>query len=204
MDELEGRLAEYYDREGRSRAAMPLGRGRIDARSAFVELLHGERRRRLIDVGSGPGRDAVYFAANGFPTTAVDRSIGHARLAAAAGLVSVQATLLALPFPPGTFDAGWTMSTLVHVPDDRWDAALMSIIHALKPAAPLAIGLWGGVDEERWHPPRNGLPSRFFSLRSHARVRLMLQRHGDLHSFVTWPDDRSEWEYQFAVLRVRR
>jgi len=131
MDELEGRLAEYYDREGRSREATPLGRSRIDVRRAFVDLLHGERRQRLIDVGSGPGRDAVYFAANGFPTTAVDRSIGHARLAAAAGLVSVQATLLALPFPPDTFDAGWTMSTLVHLPDERWDAALTSITTVL-------------------------------------------------------------------------
>jgi SAM-dependent methyltransferase len=203
MDELERRLAEYYDREGGARAAMPLGEHRVEQRRAFVELLHHERRQRLIDVGSGPGRDAVVFAANGFTTTAVDRSFGHARLAASAGLVAVQASLLALPFPAGTFEAGWSMSTLVHVPDDRWDVALGSITSVLTPGAPLAVGLWGGLDDERWHPPRDGLPSRFFSLRSHDRARAMLRRHGELESFATWPDGRGEWEYQFAVLRAR-
>ena len=203
MDELEGRLADYYDREGRVRAAMPLDPGRVEGRDAFVKLLHREKRQRLIDVGSGPGRDTVAFAANGFTTTAVDRSIGHTQLAAAAGLTAVQATLLALPFPPATFDAGWTMSTLVHVPDDRWDVALAEITSVLKPGAPLAIGLWGGLDDERWHPPRGGLPSRFFSLRSHGRAQALCRRHGELESFVTWPEGHGEWEYQFAVLRIR-
>src|SRR5262245_20837065 len=121
MDELERRLADYYDREGPARAAMPLGHHRVEQRRAFVELLHRERRGQLVDVGSGPGRDTVMFAANGLMTTAVDRSTGHTQLAKAAGLSAVQASLLALPFARATFDAGWTMSTLVHVPDQRWD-----------------------------------------------------------------------------------
>ena len=177
MDELERRLAEYYDQEGRARTAMPLGQRRVEQRSAFVDLLRRERRQRVIDVGSGPGRDALVFAA---------------------------ATVLALPFRPAAFDAGWTMSTLVHVPDDRWDLALASITTVLKAGAPLAIGLWGGPDDERWHPPRGGLPSRFFSLRSHDRAQEMLRRHGELESFLTWSDGPSDWEYQFAVLRVRQ
>jgi SAM-dependent methyltransferase len=202
VDELERRLADYYDREGRARAAMPIGPHRVEQRRAFVELLLGERRQRLIDVGSGPGRDTLLFAAKGFTAMAVDRSRGHCQLAAAAGLLAVQATLLALPFPPATFDAGWSMSTLVHVPDNRWDVALASITTVLKPGAPLAIGLWGGLDDERWHPPRDGLPGRFFSLRAHDRAKAMLRRHGEVESFLTWSEGRRDWEYQFAVLRV--
>jgi hypothetical protein len=71
----------------------------------------------------------------------------------------------------------------------------------LRPGAPLAIGLWGGFDYEGWMPARNYLPSRFFSLRSHERAREMLARHGTLEHFTTWPDDRSDWEHQLAILR---
>jgi len=110
--------------------------------------------------------------------------------------------VLDLPVRSATFAAGWTMSTLVHVPDRRLDDAVRSITAALRPGAPLAIGLWGGFDHEGWLPARNGLPSRFFSLRSHERARAMLARHGTLDEFTTWSDDRSTWQYQLAILRT--
>jgi hypothetical protein len=50
-------------------------------------------------------------------------------------------------------------------------------------------------------PAHNGLPSRFFSLRSHERVCEMLARHGTIDHFTTWCDDRSDWQYQLAILR---
>lgn len=201
MDALEARVAEYYDQEGRARESMPLGAGRLAARVAFVDLLRAERRRSLLEVGSGPGRDAVAFTAAGIDVTAVDRSPGHVRLAREAGVRAMVGSILAVPVARAAFDAGWTMSTLVHVPDERWDAAMTSVIAALRPGAPLAVGLWGGVDEEHWQEPRGGLPTRFFSRRSHDRARSMLARHADVESFATWPGEAG-WEYQFAVLRV--
>lgn len=202
MDELEAQLAAYYDREGTARRAMPLGVGRLEGRGSFVELTRREGRRTVLDVGSGPGRDALALTADGLDVTAVDRSSGHVRLATRAGVRALVASVLALPFPPASFDAGWTMSTLVHVPDDRWDRAMASLTAVLRPGAPLAIGLWGGVDEEHWQPPQGGLPTRFFSRRSHERVRSMLTRHGDVESFTTFAGNLPGWDYQFAVLRL--
>jgi SAM-dependent methyltransferase len=202
VDDLERRLADYYDLEGERRLTQPLDNRRVTARQQFVELLRAEERTHLLEVGSGPGRDAVAFADAGLHVIAIDRSPGHARLAAGLGLRVIQASALALPLRPTSFDAGWTMSTLVHVPDAGWDAAMASLITALRPGAPVAIGLWGGVDHEGWLPPREGMPSRFFSLRSHDRARTMLAGHGVIESFSTWPDDRSTWHYQFALLRV--
>jgi SAM-dependent methyltransferase len=202
MDDLERRLAEYYDREGEARLREPLDGRRVAARSRFIELLDEESRRDLLEVGSGPGRDALAFADAGIHVVAVDRSLGHVRLAAAQSIRAVQASVLHLPVRRATFAAGWTMSTLVHVPDRRLDDAVRSITAALRPGAPLAIGLWGGFDHEGWLPARDGLPSRFFSLRSHDRARAMLARHGTLDEFTTWPDDRSTWQYQLAILRT--
>ena len=202
MDELEDLVAAYYDQEGSARETMPLGAVRLAARDRFLALLAAEGRTTVLEVGSGPGRDAVAVAAAGFDVTAVDRSPGHVRLAAAAGVRAIVASVLAVPFAPATFDAGWTMSTLVHVPDARWDTALASLVGALRPGAPLAIGLWGGVDDERWQEPRGDLPTRFFSRRSHDRVQDMLARHAAVESFETWPGNGPGWEYQIAVLRT--
>ncbi|MET0324155.1 MAG: class I SAM-dependent methyltransferase [Ilumatobacteraceae bacterium] len=201
MEDLERRLADYYDREGESRLQERLDSRRIAARTRFVELLRDESRHDLLEVGSGPGRDAIAFADAGIDVLAVDRSGGHARLAAAQGIRAVQASVLHLPVRAASFAAGWTMSTLVHIPDDRFDEAMGAITSSLRPGAPLAVGLWGGFDHEGWWPARDDLPSRFFSHRSHQRAREMLARHGAVDHFTTWADDRSDWQYQFAILR---
>lgn len=58
----------------------------------------------------------------------VDLSIAHARLARSNGVASVRASVLALPFPAHRFDSGWTMSTLVHVPDRDFDQAMSELV----------------------------------------------------------------------------
>lgn len=110
-----------------------------------------------------------------------------------------------MPFPPRSFDAGWTMSTLVHVPDDQLGAALDAIAVRLVDGAPLAVGLWGGRDHQG-HSDRDTIqPPRFFSARSHERARVMLSRVGRLERFDTWAGPGStDWEYQWAVVRIGR
>ena len=203
MAGLEHDLSTYYDQEASDRAFRPLGSHRLERRRAFIELARDEGRASVLEIGVGPGRDAAAFAESGVAPVGVDLSIEHARFALANGVVSVRATVLALPFPAHRFDSGWTMSTLVHVPDAHFDRAMREFIRVLRPGSPLAIGLWGGFDRESVSDFDRIDPPRFFSNRSHERARAMLARHGELEQFDTWPDDRSTWEYQFAVLRVR-
>jgi len=114
----------------------------------------------------------------------------------------VQASLFDLPFRAACFDAGWTMSTLVHVADDEFAAAMRSIVATLAPGAPLAVGLWGGFDFEGIAEFDTLLPRRFFSLRTHERARSMLAEHGALERFDTWSRETSTWQYQFAIVRT--
>jgi hypothetical protein len=67
-------------------------------------------------------------------------------------------------------------------------------VRVLRPAAPLAIGLWGGRDFEEASP-------RFFSFRSDEKVRAVLGRHGTIECWETW-ESPSDLHYQFAVLRT--
>jgi hypothetical protein len=93
------------------------------------------------------------------------------------------------------------MSTLVHVPNSLFDIAMTEILRVLRAGAPLAIGVWAGVDSE----DRSGFdviePPRFFSLRSDDTLTRMLGRHGTMEHFATWTRSPERGRYQYAVLR---
>jgi SAM-dependent methyltransferase len=201
---IERDLSEYYEREAAAgvRAAMGSRGRRDDLRSVFVELLVREGRESIVEVGSGPGTDAASFVNAGVAYAGFDLAVGNARLGHTAGLVIVPASLFAPPFRPHSFDAGWTMSTFLHVPDDQFNEAVAATTSLLRPGSPLAIGLWGGRDLEFINDTDHFEPPRFFSHRSDDRAQTMLGAHGTVESFEAWPTDVGGWSYQFIVLRV--
>lgn len=202
-DSLRHDLTAYYDQDAPIRAGRPLSPIRLGFQQRFVDLLAAERRHRVVDFGCGPGRDSQAFVEAGHPTTGLDLSAEHFRHATTTGFDRLQASLLHPPLRPGSFDAGWSMSTLVHVPDDRFDEAMSAIRYVLQPGAPLGLGMWGGGDHEGPSVEDTISPPRFFSRRSHDRVNVMLAAHGEIEvSEIIDPLDRPDWQYQFAILRV--
>lgn len=200
---LDADLAAYYDAEARASARGGLDAMRLGIRDGFVTVLQSEARRRLVDVGAGPGRDTVEFHRSGFEAVGVDLAPANIAAMRARGAPGAAGSLYALPFADGTFDALWTMSTFVHVPHERFDDAMTELVRVVTPGAPLAIGTWGGRDFEGVPEFGELRPYRFFSLSSHERWRTMLERHGHLEHFETYPaSDPSGWEYQYAVLRA--
>jgi SAM-dependent methyltransferase len=202
MTRMEADLATYYDQEAPSRADRAIDAERIRRRAEYTALLVSEGRSRLLEVGTGPGRDAAAFLADGLAVTGVDLAAEHVRMCRAAGIDAHVASVLGLPFADHSFDAGWTMSTLLHVPDADFDTALLEIRRVLRAGAPLAVGLWGGEDWEGASVKDTITPPRFFSSRSDERLREMLGRHGTVERFTTWSREPSTWWYQWCVLRV--
>jgi hypothetical protein len=202
VPDIEADLRAFYDQEVAQRSARPLESERVNARGEFLALLARERRHLLLEVGTGAGQDGEAFTAAGHRLVGIDLSFVSARQSLSVGVPVAQASLLDLPFRPRCFEAGWSMSTLLHVPDSRFPEAMRSIVAAMEPGAPIAIGVWGGHDRETISDFDRIDPPRFFSLRSHARLIEMLSPHGTIEQFRTWPDTRSDWHYQFVVLRV--
>ncbi|MGK0274524.1 MAG: SAM-dependent methyltransferase [Ilumatobacter sp.] len=204
MVPIEQDLSACYDREAAAGERVAMGsRGRRDdLRADFIKLLLAEDRRTVIDVGSGPGGDIAAFSAAGVDCVGLDLSMGNAQAARTAGPTVVPASLFLPPFRPASFDAGWTMSTLLHVPDQRFDEAIRAITSLLAPGSPLAIGLWGGLDRENGKLDDHFGPPRFFSSRTDHRIQRMLGGHGLIESFDSWPHAGGEGRYQFAILRL--
>jgi SAM-dependent methyltransferase len=133
---------------------------------------------------------------------AIDLSMEHARRCRATGADVVRASVRRLPFLDGSFDAMWTMSTLMHVPDAAIDGVLDEIARVLRTNATAAIGVWGGPDVEDYGPDEvpPGELRRLFSRRSDERWRSMLETIGVVEAFETWSYG-DDFGYQFAVVR---
>jgi SAM-dependent methyltransferase len=202
--DVESDLALYYDQDAARRAERPIDSSRVASRDAFIARLRAGRASTIIEVGIGPGRDAEAFLAAGVSCFGVDLSEVNVRIARMNGVAAAVASVRALPFADAAFDAGWTMSTLVHVPNVYFDAAMKEICRVIRPGGPLALGLWcGGTDVEGVKDDDEIMPKRFFSQRTDERLQGMLEPHGRIEVFDTWRRDHdSNWNYQFVVLRT--
>ncbi|MGW4848326.1 class I SAM-dependent methyltransferase [Nocardia brasiliensis] len=198
----EADLIAYYDNEIGQRAARELPPARVQQRAEYLELLRREGIEDVLEIGCGPGRDGIAFTEAGLAYTGVDLAPQSVATARSLGLDARQASVLQLPFEDASFGAGWTMSTLLHIADIDLDAALAEILRVLRPGAPLAIGLWGDEQgsEQLWDNGSGYGPARFFSIRTDAVLRAVLQRHGTLEQWLTWPGT-DRWHYQWAILR---
>jgi SAM-dependent methyltransferase len=164
--------------------------GKVGVRAAFEAITAPENRfilslmgdlrgRRVLDVGSGLGEAAVYFALHGARVTATDISPQMCRLAreSARGhgleIDTVVTPVERLEVPPDGFDFVYGANLLHHVTDI--DATLAAVRRALRPGGrcffwdPLAYNpviklyrrMATEVRTEDEHPLRFGVLARF-------------------------------------------
>lgn len=199
MTDHDADLVAYYDNEVRARASRQLPPERLAGRLEFLELLAREGRRSIVEVGAGGGRDGRAFASAGLDYRGVDLSPGSVETCRSFGLDVEVGSALDLPYDDASFDAGWTMSTLLHI--DDLDAALSELVRVVRPGAPLAIGTWGAdTDRAASWDEGNGYGQRYFTVRSDTTLRAALTRHGTLEAWRTHPGDGEH--YQWAILRT--
>jgi len=203
--DLDASLRAYYDAEAATGRRTELGPLRELLHDRFAERLRSESRRRLLDVGAGPGLDTLRWRDAGFGAVGLDLAPANVTAMRRRGLPAVVGSLYHLPVGDAACPAVWTMSTLVHVPRTRVDEALGELARVTAPGGLLAIGTWGGLDFEGVSESGDLLPFRFFALSDHDTWRRCLARHGVVEEFETFtPTNDVGWEYQFAVVRVPR
>lgn len=196
-------LIRSYDNDAPARDERTLPGERVRLRQQFVALLRTENRTKLIEFGAGAGQDAAELVAAGLDVVAMDLSPENVARCRARGIDARVGDFYALDFPDGSFEAGWAMSTLLHVPNDDIDQILAELIRVLEPGAPLAIGLWGGIDEEGVLDDDWADPPRFFSMRTDSHLREILERSLVIEASETaLHSDDGSTHYQWCVVRA--
>jgi SAM-dependent methyltransferase len=174
----------------------------VQLRAEFIDLLRREVRAGVVDIGAGPGLDGAAFVAAGHAFVGLDLAHGNCRLAADAGVRIVQGSATAPPFKPGAFDAGWSMSTLMHLTDHDAAVAVTALAGVVTPGGPFLVGMWGGdvgdtVDASSIEGER-----RPFHLRTLARNTELMAGSATIEHVELWDDFPDGWQYQVFRLRA--
>ncbi len=199
---MQADLRSYYEREAELGTRTELRGFRIELRDEFVGLLEVERRRSVLDLGSGPGLDGVAFVEAGLGYTGLDLAGGNGVLAARTGITVAQGSIARPPFRSRSFDAGWSMSTFMHVPADDAASVAASMVSPLRTGAPLLVGLWGGTPGDEIDDTKIDCERRLFSLRSVDHNWQLLGAGGAVEHRPTWDVGPDGWEYQVFLIRV--
>jgi len=139
----------------------------------FTELSQG----KILDVGSGPGRDGLILKENGLDVTCLDASEAMVKFCQAKGLRSVLGDFMAMPFADNSFDGAWAYTSLLHIPKADAPKAFSEIKRVLKDGGILGLGLIEGETEGYRESSGVGMP-RWFSYFTREEVEGLLESNG--------------------------
>ncbi|YAL84719.1 class I SAM-dependent methyltransferase [Dermacoccaceae bacterium W4C1] len=183
-----------------TRADRPLSEDRRRIVDAFAARLVAGGATSVLEVGCGAGRDGLVMAGAGLAYRGCDLSPVAVQTCRDLGLDADEAPATDLPYPEDSFDAAWTMSTLMHLPDEGFAEAVRELRRVVRAGGLVEIGVWGADQDREWTGDPHG---RFFLNRSDDSFRRGLSVLGDLEEFDTWAHLGSGGgHYQWARVRV--
>lgn len=138
----------------------------------FVNLGKG----KVLDIGCGPGRDALLIQEKGCEVTCLDASEEMLKLCKEKGLETIQGDFMDLPFEAGTFDGVWAYTSLLHIPKKDLPKALAQIHKVLKADSALAVGVIEGTEE--FYKDSSNMGPRWFSYYTNKELVKYLEDAG--------------------------
>jgi SAM-dependent methyltransferase len=198
MSERREQLRTYYDGEMHERATKPLGADRERHLTLFIDECRRRGLERVLEVGCGAGRDGTRLRGAGLTYQGLDLSRSAVSISAGLGLRAVEGLATDLPFADASFDAAWTMSTLMHLEGDEMVEALTELARVVRPGGLVEIGVWGHVRDGE----RTAADGRYFRHRTDERFQELVSAIGPVEAFETWDWLEDDAHYQWARVTV--
>lgn len=110
----------------------------------FKALLPGGR---VLNVGSGSGRDALLLRELGLDVVCVDGSKSMVDMTRALSFESYHVDFTEIDFPAGSFSGIWAYTSLIHVPKAEAEKVVSNLRGLLTPGGAFTIGVIEGTDE---------------------------------------------------------
>ena len=135
----------------------------------FARLTQG----KILDVGSGPGRDGLLLQQCGLKVLCFDASETMVKICKSKGLEAVVGDFTTLPFENDSFDGVWAYTSLLHVPKAEIMFPLQEMKRVLKANGFFGLGLIEGEGEEYKETSKVTLP-RLFGYYQKDEVEMIL------------------------------
>jgi SAM-dependent methyltransferase len=145
---IRANLILSYNRQAEQRNQSDIEIWKAIERAEFLALLKSEQKQSLLEIGAGHGRDSQFFQENGLQVTCVDLSPEMVRLCQQKGLNARLMDMIDLDFPDHSFDAVYSLNSLLHLPKTELPTVLQNIRRVLNPNGLFFLGMYGGYDFE--------------------------------------------------------
>lgn len=129
--------AGLFEQTNRTNALLP------DTERFLASLLG----KHILDLGSGPGRDALFFRDRGYDPLCFDLSSAMVRRCREQGLDACLGDFEHLPFADASFDGVWACASLIHTPKGRIPHVLDHIRQILRPNGSFYLRMRDGFYE---------------------------------------------------------
>ncbi len=201
-DQVITNLLEYYNRDAEERDHGEYATWKREERQHFLTLLQQEEKTSLLEIGAGPGRDSKFFQEQGLDVVSTDLSPEMVKRCQQKGLTAYVMDFLHLDFPPGSFDAIYSLNCLLHVPSQNLSAVLQTIQRLLKPAGLFYLGVYGGIEREGvWSDDPHEF-KRFFSFHTDEYMQEITRQFFEPIYFKRIPLVRAaDLHFQSMILR---
>ncbi len=164
--------------------------------ASFVSML--PNKGKVLDAGSGSGRDSSYLREDGLEVVSVDISEGMIKEAGKNGVKVIKGDLL-LMVSNEEFDGIWCMATLADIPKKDNNKLIKNFHKALKNNGILFIAVKEGEGEQLIEKERYGNSLRFYALYKEDELNNLLKENGfEIIESVVSNDEGTNWVEIFA------
>jgi SAM-dependent methyltransferase len=182
-NQFRNNLRLAYDRQASRRNDDSMQEWKKVERADFFTLLKRENRLSLLEIGAGAGWDGLFFQDQGFKVTCIDLSPGMIKYCVEKGLNAQVMDMTKLTFAACSFDAVYSMNSLLHLTKAELPDVLRQIAKIPKEKGLFFMGVYGGENFEGIKEDDINDPKRFFSFLTDDDLRKVVSNEFDILSF---------------------
>jgi SAM-dependent methyltransferase len=199
---IKSNLIEAYNKHAADREAYTVESWKLELRDDFLSLIREENKSSLLEIGSGAGKDSLFFQESGLDVKCIDLSPELVKICQQKGLDARVMDMTALSFPEESFDMVYALNSLLHIPKKDLPTVLENIQTVLKPNGLFYMGVYGSENEsERIWENDSYTPKRFFAFYSDEHLQEITSQYFELVSFKKITFEGNQPHFQRLILR---
>lgn len=195
-------LKKYYDQEAEIRNSSEKEEWKVHERTGFYNYIKSENKKSILEIGAGTGNDSRFFMDCGLSVIAVDLSSEMVKLCREKNIEAYELDYYNISSLNKKFDCIWSMNSLLHVPKNDLLQVLNEINLVLNEKGLFYMGVYGGVDTEKYFVNEVTDTPRFFSYYSENKIKEVLSKVFHIIEFQQI-DVRRNTDFQAIIMRKK-